>query len=255
VTTSPTRTRARGRARRPRRAVVLRGASGRHLHLQGGRRPGAAARSARCAASLAPTAARRWRPRHAHLDPGAWLLGRGWDQNRWPTPDTPRARRWTGVATGRAVALTRIDGHALWVNGSRARARGDPAKIRPIPAAAPSRATRGGATGSSSTPPWTCHGAASAADARGAPAGSSWLARGPLRAWASQRARHGHESEMAAVLAENGGGRPRSVCGCFAHAVRATDELRERLASPAQVGLYARSGEAVRRRGARLHVR
>ncbi len=45
-----------------------------------------------------------------------WITGRGWDQNDWP--DAPEGV-WPLAAdlhTDRPVALSRIDGHALWLN-------------------------------------------------------------------------------------------------------------------------------------------
>ncbi|MDY7225883.1 amidohydrolase [Hyalangium rubrum] len=52
---------------------------------------------------------------------GDWLIGQGWDQNDWPEKAFPtRAEldtRWPSTP----VALSRIDGHALWVNGEALR--------------------------------------------------------------------------------------------------------------------------------------
>ena len=48
--------------------------------------------------------------------PGAWILGRGWDQNLWPVKEFPTASMLDPVAGGHPVSLQRIDGHALWVN-------------------------------------------------------------------------------------------------------------------------------------------
>ncbi|MBU0551071.1 amidohydrolase family protein [Myxococcota bacterium] len=42
-----------------------------------------------------------------------WLWGRGWDETRWPTRFLPAL---SAAAPKRPVALTRIDGHALWIN-------------------------------------------------------------------------------------------------------------------------------------------
>lgn len=59
---------------------------------------------------------------HRALPPGAWLEGRGWDQSlwgRWPTSaDLDR------VVPDRPVALSRRDGHAVWVNAAALRIAG-----------------------------------------------------------------------------------------------------------------------------------
>jgi len=59
----------------------------------------------------------------AHPD-DAWILGRGWDQNDWPGRAWPDAERLEQVVPGRPVALTRIDGHAMWVNRTALAAAG-----------------------------------------------------------------------------------------------------------------------------------
>ncbi len=45
-----------------------------------------------------------------------WIVGRGWDQNDWKQQEWPSADRLDQVVGDRPVALSRIDGHALWVN-------------------------------------------------------------------------------------------------------------------------------------------
>jgi len=47
-------------------------------------------------------------------DPDAWLLGHGWDSDRWGA--WPTARDLERVAPGRRVALWAHDHHALWVS-------------------------------------------------------------------------------------------------------------------------------------------
>ncbi len=56
----------------------------------------------------------------ATLQPGQWVRGRGWDQNDWhskgnakPFPDAAMLDR---VAPHNPVFLSRVDGHAVWVN-------------------------------------------------------------------------------------------------------------------------------------------
>jgi len=47
---------------------------------------------------------------------GEWLLGRGWDQNRWPGQQFPTKASLDAAISDRPVVLRRIDGHASWVN-------------------------------------------------------------------------------------------------------------------------------------------
>ena len=47
---------------------------------------------------------------------GEWLLGRGWDQNRWPGQQFPTKASLDAVVADRPVVLRRVDGHASWVN-------------------------------------------------------------------------------------------------------------------------------------------
>jgi hypothetical protein len=55
--------------------------------------------------------------RYAERLPGdGWVLGRGWDQNDWPETAWPDADALERAVPGRPCALSRIDGHALWVN-------------------------------------------------------------------------------------------------------------------------------------------
>jgi predicted amidohydrolase YtcJ len=56
-----------------------------------------------------------------------WLLGRGWDQNRFTPPELPgrAALALLDAASGnRPVLLRRIDGHAAWVNSEALRRAG-----------------------------------------------------------------------------------------------------------------------------------
>ncbi len=52
----------------------------------------------------------------AKLPPGAWLLGRGWDQNDWPDKTFPTAADLDVAFPDRPVWLERVDGHAGWAN-------------------------------------------------------------------------------------------------------------------------------------------
>lgn len=58
------------------------------------------------------------------LPPGAWLTGRGWDQNDWPEQAFPTAADLDAAFPDRPVWLTRVDGHAGWANGAALRAVG-----------------------------------------------------------------------------------------------------------------------------------
>jgi predicted amidohydrolase YtcJ len=52
------------------------------------------------------------------LPEGAWLLGRGWDQNDWPEPVFPSRADLDAEFPDRPVWLVRIDGHAGWANSA-----------------------------------------------------------------------------------------------------------------------------------------
>ena len=56
------------------------------------------------------------------LPAGAWLLGRGWDQNDWPGQTYPTAADLDAAFPARPVWLERIDGHAGWANSAAMRA-------------------------------------------------------------------------------------------------------------------------------------
>src|SRR6185436_4941305 len=47
---------------------------------------------------------------------GQWILGRGWDQNRWAVKDFPTQDALSRAFPNNPVVLTRIDGHALLAN-------------------------------------------------------------------------------------------------------------------------------------------
>lgn len=50
---------------------------------------------------------------HDSLYHSEWLLGRGWDQNRWETAEFPDNEKLAEVFPDRKIVLTRIDGHAV----------------------------------------------------------------------------------------------------------------------------------------------
>jgi predicted amidohydrolase YtcJ len=47
---------------------------------------------------------------------GDWIVGRGWNQTNWGGEGWPNRMQLDQAAPGHPVALTRQDGHALWVN-------------------------------------------------------------------------------------------------------------------------------------------
>jgi predicted amidohydrolase YtcJ len=64
---------------------------------------------------------------------GQWLIGRGWDQNRWPGQQFPTRAALDAAIGDRPVVLQRIDGHAIWVNSVALREAGI-TKATPDPA-------------------------------------------------------------------------------------------------------------------------
>ena len=61
------------------------------------------------------------RERAATLPKGRWILGRGWDQNDWPDTSWPSAALLDAAAPDHPVYLSRVDGHAAWVNSAAMR--------------------------------------------------------------------------------------------------------------------------------------
>jgi len=55
---------------------------------------------------------------------GAWVFGRGWDQNLWPTKAFPDHHPLSAAVPDHPVLLDRIDGHAILVNAAAMRAVG-----------------------------------------------------------------------------------------------------------------------------------
>jgi predicted amidohydrolase YtcJ len=58
----------------------------------------------------------RVRARARDVKPGAWILGRGWDQTRWATKEFPTHEQLSRAFPDNPVVLTRIDGHAVLAN-------------------------------------------------------------------------------------------------------------------------------------------
>ncbi len=64
-------------------------------------------------------------PGGCHPEPvEGWIVGRGWDQERWPERHFPSAADLDGVAPNRPVALKAKSGHALVVNSRALRLAG-----------------------------------------------------------------------------------------------------------------------------------
>ncbi|MCU0227143.1 MAG: amidohydrolase [Bryobacterales bacterium] len=59
---------------------------------------------------------RKVRAAAASAKPGEWIRGRGWDQTRWPGKEFPDRNYLTEAAPNNPVYLSRVDGHAAWVN-------------------------------------------------------------------------------------------------------------------------------------------
>ncbi len=93
--------------------VVVPGLTDAHLHLAD-----ASVSASRIDLSDAPTLeVGLARIRSAHLalaDPAAWLLGHGWESDRWG--GWPTAADLETVAPGRAIALWAHDHHSLWAS-------------------------------------------------------------------------------------------------------------------------------------------
>jgi hypothetical protein len=69
-------------------------------------------REARSAAEVAALV----RKAAAGLGKGEWIRGQGWDQTRWPGSRFPTAEALSQAAPNNPVYLSRVDGHAAWVN-------------------------------------------------------------------------------------------------------------------------------------------
>ena len=62
------------------------------------------------------------RVRAQQLPKGQWIQGRGWDQNDWADSAWPTAAQLDAAAPEHPVYLSRVDGHAAWVNTAALRA-------------------------------------------------------------------------------------------------------------------------------------
>lgn len=50
------------------------------------------------------------------MDSTGWIIGRGWDQNKWPVKEFPTKEKLDSLFPNRPVYLIRIDGHAAIAN-------------------------------------------------------------------------------------------------------------------------------------------
>ncbi|WP_339141775.1 amidohydrolase [Pseudoalteromonas galatheae] len=53
---------------------------------------------------------------YAKTHKDGWIVGRGWDQTLWPGGQFPTAADLDKYVKDKPVMLTRVDGHAIWVN-------------------------------------------------------------------------------------------------------------------------------------------
>lgn len=61
---------------------------------------------------------------YARENPTGWVVGRGWNQELWPTRKFPTAADLDRVVPDRPVVLQRVDGHALVANTAALKAAG-----------------------------------------------------------------------------------------------------------------------------------
>lgn len=71
-----------------------------------------------------PDALARVRAALSAPHPPAWIRGRGWDQNRWEGKRFPHRVDLDALSSTHPICLTRIDGHAVWVNSAALAAAG-----------------------------------------------------------------------------------------------------------------------------------
>jgi predicted amidohydrolase YtcJ len=72
----------------------------------------------------------RVKDRAQRAQAGEWVLGRGWDQNRWPGKQFPTAAPLDAAIPDHPVWLRRVDGHAGVANSAAMRAAGVTAATR-----------------------------------------------------------------------------------------------------------------------------
>lgn len=103
-------------------AVVLPGLVDAHLHLMG---YALHLRQANLiGAGSVGQALERIGAHAASLPATAWVVGRGWDRNRFDEPRWPTSGALEAVTGGRPAVLGSVDGHAAWATESAFRAAG-----------------------------------------------------------------------------------------------------------------------------------
>jgi hypothetical protein len=78
---------------------------------------------------------------------GRWVIGRGWDQNKWGDTRFPTHEALSRVSPNNPVVLTRIDGHALLANAATMRAAGVTAATKDLAGGRIERGANGEPTG------------------------------------------------------------------------------------------------------------
>ena len=102
-------------------ATILPGLTDAHGHLYG---LGLSLDTVPLYAASVDEVVARVKERAARAAPGDWILGRGWDQNRWPGKQFPTASVLDAAVPDHPVWLRRVDGHAGWANSAAMRAAG-----------------------------------------------------------------------------------------------------------------------------------
>jgi predicted amidohydrolase YtcJ len=95
-------------------AVMLPGLVDAHIHVRG---IGATEREVDLRGTRSmEEIAERVRAAAGEVPAGTWIRGRGWDQNDWGVRGWPTHEVLDAAAPEHPVWLTRVDGHAVWVN-------------------------------------------------------------------------------------------------------------------------------------------
>jgi predicted amidohydrolase YtcJ len=102
-------------------AVLVPGLTDAHGHL---RSLGALRRMIDCRGLPKDEILLRVRALSASAAKGTWIRGRSWDQNRWSDTAFPTAADLGAAAPKTPVVLSRVDGHAIWVNDAALKAAG-----------------------------------------------------------------------------------------------------------------------------------
>jgi predicted amidohydrolase YtcJ len=102
-------------------ATILPGLTDAHGHLYG---LGLSLDTVPLYAASVDEVVARVKERAARAATGEWILGRGWDQNRWPGKQFPTSAVLDAAVPDHPVWLRRVDGHAGWANGAAMRAAG-----------------------------------------------------------------------------------------------------------------------------------